>query len=194
MWHGNFQQRRSWIALALCCCLMGSGSCFAAAKSADIAGDDKTAAPAVKGSGTGKGSADKQLLFSHDPDGMSENVVVSPAAPSNEVERNPFEPTSELVQVQASPPSVTGTRFVPRQQAAPAQQLPKMWLRGHLQDAREEIIALLEVEDAGVYIVREGDNVGLHALGVDSVLRVVQIDRLQVVVETGSLGKMVIIR
>lgn len=42
--------------------------------------------------------------------------------------------------------------------------------------------------------MREGDTVGLHDFGIDSVIRVQKISRLHLVVEAGQLNQMIIVR
>jgi hypothetical protein len=73
-------------------------------------------------------------------------------------------------------------------------KMPKMRLRGHLQGRDGEVVALLELVGGDVYIVREGDTVGLHDFGIDSVIRVQKISRLHLVVESGSLKQNIIVR
>lgn len=102
--------------------------------------------------------------------------------------RNPFstvEVKKKVEQVIAGP--------VFTQQRAP-EVMPKMKLRGHLQGANQEVLALLEINGDSVHIVREGDTVGLHEFGYDSVVRVKKIDRLHLVVESGTLGQLIIVR
>ena len=72
--------------------------------------------------------------------------------------------------------------------------VPKMSLRGHLKARDGETIALLEIHGGGIHIVREGDTVGLYDLGYDSVIRIRKIDKLHLVVESGSLGRTIIVR
>jgi len=72
--------------------------------------------------------------------------------------------------------------------------LPRMSLKGLLHHAGGEIAALLEIERLGVFIVREGDTVGLHELDPEAVIRVREINRLNLVVEAGSLGHILIVR
>lgn len=74
------------------------------------------------------------------------------------------------------------------------EKMPKMRLRGHLQGQNGEVVALLELVGGDVYIVREGDTVGLHDFGIDSVVRVQKISRLHLVVESGSLNQKIIVR
>jgi hypothetical protein len=113
------------------------------------------------------------------------------AAPSAQTGRDPFSATGKLVtQKDAPAQSPAGIVFTPKEQA----KIPKMSMRGHLQGKNGEVIALLEIDKGGVYMVREGDTVGLHDLGVNSVIRVKEISRLHLVVESGSLGQLFIVR
>jgi hypothetical protein len=72
--------------------------------------------------------------------------------------------------------------------------IPRMSLRGHVRSHDGETVALLEIQGGGVYIVREGDAVGLHDLGYDSVIRIREISRLHLVIESGSLGRVIVVR
>jgi hypothetical protein len=110
--------------------------------------------------------------------------------------RNPFAITEKLARLADKPPASKASEsdtltFTPRSGAL---QLPKMRLRGHLHGQGDEAVALLEIEGGGVYIVREGDDVGLHEFGYDSVIRIQKIDRLHLVVESGTLGQLIIVR
>lgn len=69
-----------------------------------------------------------------------------------------------------------------------------MRLRGLLHGADGDMVALLQIGDDQVHIVREGDTVGLHEIGIDSVIRVKQISRLHLVIESGSLDHLIIVR
>lgn len=120
-------------------------------------------------------------------------IASEPAQPL----RNPFATTDKLRELKIKPPeqeavpSNEGLAFTPTKQEV---KIPKMRLRGHLQGINGEVLALLEVTGGDTYIVREGDTVGLHDLGIDSVLRVRKISRLHLVIEAGSLNQMIIVR
>ena len=101
------------------------------------------------------------------------------------VRRDPFAASGRLT-VQESP-----DRFRPGMTRG---DVPRMSLRGHLKAKGGATIALLEVHGGGVHIVREGDTVGLYDLGYDSVIRIRKIDKLHLVVESGSLGRTIIVR
>lgn len=106
--------------------------------------------------------------------------------------RDPFSASDKLTARTDKPrPRPAGPQFTPREQAV---KIPKMHLRGHLQGKNGQVIALLEIEGGGVYLVRENDTVGLHEFGYDSVIRIKQINRLYLVIESGSLGKAIIVR
>ncbi len=109
--------------------------------------------------------------------------------------RNPFAPSVRLMTLKDQPAAaaslVAESEFTPVKQA---EKMPKMRLRGHLQSRDGEVLALLELVGGDVYIVREGDTVGLHDFGIDSVIRVQKISRLHLVVESGSLNQKIIVR
>lgn len=118
-----------------------------------------------------------------------ESAKVTPPTERAKEKRNPFSVT-DLIRPKkktAAPASNFKTMETP-------QQMPAMRLRGHLQGSEGEIVALLEIEGGAVHIVREGDTIGLHEFGYDSVIRVKKIDRLHLVVESGSLGQLIVVR
>ncbi len=71
--------------------------------------------------------------------------------------------------------------------------LPFMNFRGYLQTGTGRA-GLLDIEGIGAFIVREGDKVGLQQLGSDTVLRVVEINALNLIVEVGSLGEKLVVQ
>ena len=103
--------------------------------------------------------------------------------------RDPFSPSDRLLQ--ASLGQAGSPQFQPLNQAT---EIPRMHLRGLIEDEGGNVAALLEIENSGIHIVREGDTVGLYEMGVNSVIRVRRINRLNLVVEAGSLGQMIIVR
>jgi len=104
--------------------------------------------------------------------------------------RDPFSPTDRLLQASLGG-SGGGVQFQPLSQAA---KIPRMHLRGLIKDDNGGIAALLEIENSGIHIVREGDTVGLYEMGVNSVIQVRRINRLNLLVEAGSLGQIIIVR
>lgn len=118
----------------------------------------------------------------YDPIGRQQNLP----------RRDPFSKTPELIQESVQPTvRQVSPVFRPMTQQI---KLPKMFLRGHMTDRNGEVVALLDIEGDEVHIVREGDTIGLHELGLDSVIRIKKISRLHLVIESGSLGQMLIVR
>ena len=73
-------------------------------------------------------------------------------------------------------------------------KIPKMKLRGLLNQDRRNYIALLEVEGAGTYMVREGDEFNIDPSQPKNAIRVDKITRLSITVETGMLGSIRVLR
>ncbi len=103
--------------------------------------------------------------------------------------RDPFSPTSRILQ--AASDGGGGVVFQPLQQKT---KIPRMYLRGLIEDVDGGVAAILEIEKGGVHIVREQDTIGLYEMGASSVIRVRKINRLNIVVEAGSLGQLIIVR
>lgn len=111
-------------------------------------------------------------------------------------ERDPFAVPSKLQKVSTG--GLQQLQFVPTPAVA-KKKIPKMRLRGVMrssdaQPGGEGVAALLDIKGSGVYVVREGDTIGLHDLGLDTVMKIVKVDALSVVVETGTLGQLIIVR
>lgn len=122
--------------------------------------------------------------------------------------RDPFEklaaPKTKTEQKLAKP------RFIPRSKDAKSKnansfrskttsfgssenELPVMQFRGFIK-SDEGKAGLLEIQDQGTFVVHEGDKVGLQQLGGDMVIRVVEINALNLIVEFGSLGEKVVVQ
>ena len=127
--------------------------------------------------------------------------------------RDPFAITERLTRVSTG--GTEGVQFVPAATPPTGRDVPRMRLRGIMRMHADEkpqgdddekeavereaeqgaaVAAILEVDGAGVHIVRRGDTVGLHRLGSNAVLKVLSVDRLSVVVEVGSLGQVIVVR
>jgi hypothetical protein len=128
--------------------------------------------------------------------------------------RDPFEP---LVQAESpmSVPERGGSRFIPellntfsRNLSAdsvsavairPVRKsnvmLPAMKLKGFMR-VDGVSTALLEVEGVGAVVVKEGDKFGMGRLGSEdeAVIQVVEINKLNVIVEAGSLGERIVVQ
>ncbi len=75
------------------------------------------------------------------------------------------------------------------------QQLPSLKVRGIISRQQDEApLALLEVGDKTVHLVRTGDEISFDAGDPSQVIRIQAIKRLSVVVEVGSLRDVVVVR
>lgn len=72
--------------------------------------------------------------------------------------------------------------------------LPAMKYRGFSESASGEEIGLLEIVGMGVYTVRVGDKIGLHEIVNELVLTVEGLSRNNIIIETGKLGKKMVIQ
>lgn len=105
--------------------------------------------------------------------------------------RNPFAPTRQIIATaQGADNAALGMELQPLRQAT---EIPRMKLKGLISEGAS-VAALLQIDNAGTYIVREGDTVGLYESGSNSVIRVRKINRLNLMVEAGSLGQVLIVR
>ena len=74
------------------------------------------------------------------------------------------------------------------------QNAPKMKLKGFVNRGSKKPVALLEVEGAGVYLVSEGDEIGLQAIGQNSVIKIIKVDSNGVRVQTGQVNQVIVVR
>lgn len=106
--------------------------------------------------------------------------------------RDPFAATQELIRESIEPTirkKIQG--FTPKTEE---KALPPMFLRGHLTGPHGDVVALLQIDKGEVHIVRQGDTISLQDFGIDSVIRIKEISRLHLLVESGTLGQMIIVR
>ncbi|OUR72244.1 hypothetical protein A9Q78_07360 [Methylophaga sp. 41_12_T18] len=75
------------------------------------------------------------------------------------------------------------------------EKLPKLKLRGIILAAENSSpLALLEIAGSEVHMVRVGDEISFNSSDPNQVLKVKSISRLNIVVEVGSLGDLVMVR
>jgi len=72
--------------------------------------------------------------------------------------------------------------------------IPKLALRGFIETADGERIALLEVESRRTYLVRKGDALTITATRGECALRIAEIDRSALRIEVGQSGRIVVVR
>jgi len=75
-----------------------------------------------------------------------------------------------------------------------AQKLPQMRLKGFVTKKRKKATALLDVKGAGVYMVSKGDQIGLHAIGMNTVLEIVDVTSNGVKVRSGQINQVIVVR
>jgi hypothetical protein len=74
------------------------------------------------------------------------------------------------------------------------QNAPKMKLKGFVSKNTKQATALLEVEGAGVYMVSAGDEIGLHAIGMQTVLKIIEVSSNGVKVQPGHINQVIVVR
>lgn len=100
--------------------------------------------------------------------------------------RDPFAITPVMTENRQNA-SGQGVGFVPLSGNV---RIPNMRLKGIITGSGQQpLTALLEIDGLGVFVVREGDTVGLQGVGnTGDVILVESISRLSLVVRTGSYG------
>jgi hypothetical protein len=108
--------------------------------------------------------------------------------------RDPFTTSDRMyseVGNQSAQRAGSGMGFVP---GYGAQAAPKMHLKGFVTRGNKKASALLDVEGAGVFLVSEGDEIGLQALGQNSVLKIIKVDANGVRVQSGQVNQVIVVR
>ncbi|MBD3634588.1 MAG: hypothetical protein HUJ23_06755 [Methylophaga sp.] len=74
-------------------------------------------------------------------------------------------------------------------------KIPQMRLRGFVTpEGAKEQLALLEITGKGVYMVREGDEINIDPRQPANAIRISEISRLSITIETGTLGRIRVLR
>lgn len=118
----------------------------------------------------------------------SRDILDKLSKPVDLTTRDPFS-VSETVAIGSE--SVGGYEFYPSEGA---NLLPKLRLRGYIGDEDDTPVALLDIENHGIFLVRKGDTVGLQIGGRNTVLKIKDITKLSVLVEVGTIGQVVIVK
>ncbi len=74
------------------------------------------------------------------------------------------------------------------------QSLPKMRVKGFVNKGSKKSVALLDIEGAGVFLVSQGDEIGLQALGQNTVLKILKVDSNSIKVQSGQINQVIIVR
>lgn len=75
-----------------------------------------------------------------------------------------------------------------------ADGLPIMKYRGYAESPSGEVIGILEVLGMGTYTVRVGDQIGLHEIVKELVLVIEGLNRNNIIIKTGKLGKKLVVQ
>ncbi|MFB0979695.1 MAG: hypothetical protein QMC62_02110 [Alteromonadaceae bacterium] len=110
--------------------------------------------------------------------------------------RDPFAVTQEIALLsQAGQTSQGGYAGHSFKSSGLAFTLPKLTMKGVIFKSNEQLpIALLEIGGIGVYMVKVGDEFSFNPAMPTQVIKVIKISRLNVVVEVGTLGDLIVVR
>ena len=110
--------------------------------------------------------------------------------------RDPFAVTQEIALLnQASQTTQGAYADHSFKSSSLAFTLPKLTMKGVIFKKQEKRpIALLEIGGSGVYMVRVGDEISFNPAMPTQVVKVIKISRLNVVVEVGTLGDLIVVR
>ncbi len=113
--------------------------------------------------------------------------------PEPSVVRDPFTPSRLMYEIVGSQSGLANGAygFVPTLQGV---KIPKMKLRGFIDKENDKPLALLEIQGAGTFMVREGDEINIDPSQPRQAIRISKITRLSVTVETGTLGSIRVLR
>lgn len=103
--------------------------------------------------------------------------------------RDPFALTGYMLEKYSDSRSGSSTSFT----ALSNVKMPALSLKGLL-NKEGEMIALLKVENRGVYLVRVGDTIGFKEGQNDHVMRIKSIKNQSIIVEAGNLGQVIVVR
>lgn len=108
-------------------------------------------------------------------------------------QRDPFTTSDKMygeVGIQSAQRANAQNGFIP---GYGMQNVPKMRLKGFVTN-RAKKTALLEIDGAGVYMVSQGDEVGLHSIGQNTVLKIIEVGSNGVKVQSGQVNQVIVVR
>ncbi len=70
---------------------------------------------------------------------------------------------------------------------------PRMQYRGFVQQDDEKV-GLLDINGIGTFVVRSGDKVGLQQISRDAVINIVEINKLNLIIEVGNFGEKIVVQ
>jgi len=113
--------------------------------------------------------------------------------------RNPFSATKIIVDTgnEGSSLNEGGNAYSGYDFRSPglAIKLPKLSLKGVVyKQSKSDPLALLDVAGYGVFMVRLEDEIGFNPADPSQVIKIKKINRLNIVVEVGTLGDLIVVR
>lgn len=109
--------------------------------------------------------------------------------------RDPFTPSNLMYEQAGALSNIGSDAFGFRPADIPNFEIPRMRLRGLITEkGSNDQLALLEIVGSGVFMVREGDEINIDPRQPASAIRISEISRLSVTIETGTLGRIRVLR
>lgn len=109
--------------------------------------------------------------------------------------RDPFTPSNLMYEQAGTFSNVGSDAFGFRPGDMPSVDIPRMKLRGLISEKGSgDQLALLEITGSGVFMVREGDEINIDPRQPASAIRISEISRLSITIETGTLGRIRVLR
>lgn len=109
--------------------------------------------------------------------------------------RDPFTPSGLMYEQAGNYSNIGSDAFGFRPGDIPDFEVPQMRLKGFVTSQKNgEVLALLEITGRGVFMVREGDEINVDPRSPASAIRISEINRLSVTIETGTLGRIRVLR
>ncbi len=138
---------------------------------------------------TTKRNAELDALFSKAKQKNKQAEIKSFQPSSRFSGRDPFSITEEMIKGDAN--LQASLDFLPNEQAKFT--VPVMVMKGLVMAEDGQYMAVLDIEGYGIKVVRKGDTIGLQGSG-DAAIRIKEITRLQIIVEAGKIGKVIVVR
>lgn len=128
--------------------------------------------------------------------GMSAGALAADAMQmpngAQQIKRDPFT-ASDLMHSQvgslAADAANSGRGFIA---SGATDQVPKMKLRGFVNN--KQSVAVLDIEGVGTYLVRKDDEIGLQAIGKNTVIKIIDVDGMGVKVQSGTFNRVIVVR
>lgn len=108
--------------------------------------------------------------------------------------RDPFTPSGMMFEQAGNYSNIGSDAFGFRPGDIPDFEVPKMRLKGFVNTSSKEVLALLEISGSGVFMVREGDEINIDPRNPSSAIRISEISRQSITIETGTLGRIRVLR